>query len=543
MSVVFVAAMFMSIMDVTIVNVALPTIGRDFSVSPTAVDSISIALPGQPRGVHPRLGLAGRPLRRQAGAAHRDRGLHRSPRRCAAWRPAWASWSRSGSCRARAAACSPRSGWPCCSGPSRPRSGSGPRPSSPCPPRFAPALGPVLGGLLVTELSWRWVFYVNVPIGVGGPRVRRRCSCARSPRASRAASTCPGSCCRASASGCSCTASRKDRTWAGARPSCSPPSPPALVLLAAMVLVELRTAEPIVALRLLGNRLFRSANGVMILASIAFLGTLFVISLYYQDGRGLSRAAVRAEHVPRGHRRHARRPAGQPGALPAARARAGTSPSGWPASPPPSACWPCWPPSTSLWWARLLMFALGLAMAQVFVPTQAAAFATISPAATGRASTHVQRAAPARRRHRRRPAHHGHRAGRGDPPRGRARGGQSRRLPDHLPGGRRDLPRRAGVAPCRSATPTRPRRSPPAAARGRSFPAPARSRPRPPRATPPEPSCHAAGSGAHRCFRRKPRPSGRGGSAGAARSAAVFCRSGLASCSCEDGVPVPGVSR
>src|ERR1700688_4263384 len=42
-SVVFVAAMFMFIMDTTIVNVALPTIGRDFSVSPTAVDSVSIA--------------------------------------------------------------------------------------------------------------------------------------------------------------------------------------------------------------------------------------------------------------------------------------------------------------------------------------------------------------------------------------------------------------------------------------------------------------------------------------------------------------------
>jgi MFS family permease len=41
--VVFVAAMFMSIMDATIVNVALPTIGRDFKVSPTAVDTISIA--------------------------------------------------------------------------------------------------------------------------------------------------------------------------------------------------------------------------------------------------------------------------------------------------------------------------------------------------------------------------------------------------------------------------------------------------------------------------------------------------------------------
>src|SRR5260370_13599490 len=42
---------------------------------------------------------------------------------------------------------------------------------------------------------------------------------------------------------------------------------------------------------------------------------------------------------------------------------------------------------TSLWWMRLLMFCLGFAMGQVFVPAQAAAFATISAEATGRAST------------------------------------------------------------------------------------------------------------------------------------------------------------
>jgi MFS family permease len=42
---------------------------------------------------------------------------------------------------------------------------------------------------------------------------------------------------------------------------------------------------------------------------------------------------------------------------------------------------------TSLWWMRVLMFCLGIAMGQVFVPSQAAAFATISPQATGRAST------------------------------------------------------------------------------------------------------------------------------------------------------------
>ena len=29
-------------------------------------------------------------------------------------------------------------------------------------------LGPVIGGLLVDDLSWRWIFYVNVPIGLVG---------------------------------------------------------------------------------------------------------------------------------------------------------------------------------------------------------------------------------------------------------------------------------------------------------------------------------------------------------------------------------------
>jgi len=34
------------------------------------------------------------------------------------------------------------------------------------PTLAAPALGPVLGGLIVTNVSWRWIFLVNVPIGM-----------------------------------------------------------------------------------------------------------------------------------------------------------------------------------------------------------------------------------------------------------------------------------------------------------------------------------------------------------------------------------------
>ena len=31
---------------------------------------------------------------------------------------------------------------------------------------IAVAIGPVLGGAITTGLSWRWIFYVNIPIGL-----------------------------------------------------------------------------------------------------------------------------------------------------------------------------------------------------------------------------------------------------------------------------------------------------------------------------------------------------------------------------------------
>jgi MFS family permease len=43
--------------------------------------------------------------------------------------------------------------------------------------------------------------------------------------------------------------------------------------------------------------------------------------------------------------------------------------------------------NTSLWWMRVLMFGLGYSIAHVMISMQAAAFATISPTSTGRAST------------------------------------------------------------------------------------------------------------------------------------------------------------
>ncbi len=253
------------------------------------------------------------------------------------------------------------------------------------PTTLAPALGPLLGGLLTTEESWRWVFYVNLPIGAaaflfGLVFVQE----SRQPHPGRF--DLPGFLLSGFGLGLLMYGVSEGpvKGWHSADVLTAIAAGAAL--LAVMVAVELRTAEPMVNLRLLGNRLFRSSNGVMVLASIAFLGTLYAISLYYQDGRGLSalgsglstfpealgvmagaQLATRWLYPMFGPRRHIT------GGLIGVAISIGLL--------------ALLGPGTSLWWARLLMLTLGLAMGQVFVPVQAAAFATITPEATGRAST------------------------------------------------------------------------------------------------------------------------------------------------------------
>jgi predicted MFS family arabinose efflux permease len=158
------------------------------------------------------------------------------------------------------------------------------------------------------------------------------------------------------------------------------------VLLTAMVFVELRSSKPMVDLRLLSGRLFRSTNAVMFLVAAAFLGTLYLIPLYFQDARGLSalqsglstfpeafgvmagaQLASRLIYPRVGPRRHVTFGLLALTVMLLLLTQIGVS--------------------TNLWLIRGLMFALGLAMAQVMVPNQAASFAMISPADTGRAST------------------------------------------------------------------------------------------------------------------------------------------------------------
>ena len=158
------------------------------------------------------------------------------------------------------------------------------------------------------------------------------------------------------------------------------------ILLAVLVVVELRKRQPLIDLRLLGNRLFRSCNGVMLLASAAFIGTLYVVSLFFQDARGLSALGAGLSTFPEAFGVMAGAQLASRWLYPVLGPRRNIA-LGLVGVAVSIGLMSLVGAQTSLWWMRLLMLCLGIAMAQVFVPAQAAAFATISPEATGRAST------------------------------------------------------------------------------------------------------------------------------------------------------------
>ena len=285
-SVVFVAAMFMSIMDVTIVNVALPTIGHDFHTRPTAVDGISIAFLVSLAVFIPASGwlgdrFGGRRVLLTAivifTGASALCGLASSIGELVAFR---VLQGVGGGMLAPVGMAMLFRAFP---PEERIRASS----ILVVPTAFAPALGPVLGGLLVTDLSWRWVFFVNVPIGIAAFVFGLLFLHQRS-EVKRTRFDLPGFLLSGLGLGAFMYGFSEGPIDGWGSTQVLATLAAGLVLLAVMVRVELRAKHPIVALRLLSNRLFRASNAVMVLASIGFLGVLYAISLYYQDGRGLS---------------------------------------------------------------------------------------------------------------------------------------------------------------------------------------------------------------------------------------------------------------
>ena len=381
-SVVFVLAMFMTIMDATIVNVALPQLGKQFGVPAAHVDTVVVGFLVSLAVFIPASGWLGDRFGTKRvfltalvvfTAASALCGMAQSIDQLVLFR---VLQGVGGGMLAPVGMAMLFRAFP-------PEERVAASRILIVPTALAPATGPVLGGLLVTDLSWRWAFYVNVPIGIAGFVFGLLfLHEARQDDAGRF--DLPGFVLAGAGLAALMYAVSEGPARGWTSPTIDVTAAAGVLLCAALVVVELRTSAPMLDLRLLGNRLFRSATTVLVLSTVSFLGTLFLVALFFQDGFGVSALQSGLSTFPEALGIMA-------GAQIAARLYPYIGPrrlmrGGLIGVAVSIGLMALVPFTASLWVMRVLMVFLGLSQAHVFAPAQAAAFATISPAATGRAS-------------------------------------------------------------------------------------------------------------------------------------------------------------
>jgi EmrB/QacA subfamily drug resistance transporter len=251
------------------------------------------------------------------------------------------------------------------------------------PAVVAPASGPVVGGWLVEYHDWRWIFFINIPFAlaalvVAGRYLREE----KQPDPGRL--DVPGFLLSAGglASVLYALAQAGHHGFDDGRVALF--GLLGLGLLATFAIVELRTAQPLIDIRLYQNKLFRATNIVQFASFAGLMGALFLLPLLLQAEMGMSplesglatfpQAIGVASMAPLAGRFYQRIGPRRMMMIGMAGATFTTF------------AFVLVDYGTSTWWIRGIMLLRGWAFAFAIVPLQTATFATISPQMMGRAS-------------------------------------------------------------------------------------------------------------------------------------------------------------
>jgi EmrB/QacA subfamily drug resistance transporter len=247
----------------------------------------------------------------------------------------------------------------------------------------APATAPLIGGLLTQALSWRWVFFVNLPFGLATLFLCARYLVDNREHAVGRLDVTGMVLAAVGLSGIVYAISEgPDRGWSSANILVS--AAVGVVAMAVFVRFELRHPDPLLRLELFRDRIFRSTQVVFALTSGAFLGCLYLTPIFLQEVHGQSpfgsgattfveAVGVMAASQPVGwlYVRLGPRVMMTAGAIGVAALLA---------------AFYFVDADTSLWTIRGLLFFMGGINAAVFMSVQSAMFATISSRDTGHAS-------------------------------------------------------------------------------------------------------------------------------------------------------------
>ncbi|HEU5228540.1 MAG TPA: MFS transporter [Ktedonobacteraceae bacterium] len=149
------------------------------------------------------------------------------------------------------------------------------------------SVGPTLGGLITAYLSWRWIFYVNVPIGIIGLIATLRVLTEQMRRSKGRFD--PWGATLLAVGLAAITAGLsfgQELGWS------SPLLIGLLVIgitsIVILPIVEKHVADPIIDLSLFHNRVFLSANLSLILSFLALFAVGFMLPFYFEELRGFS---------------------------------------------------------------------------------------------------------------------------------------------------------------------------------------------------------------------------------------------------------------
>jgi EmrB/QacA subfamily drug resistance transporter len=148
------------------------------------------------------------------------------------------------------------------------------------------ALGPVVGGAVVDGISWHWIFWLNVPIGlVLLPLAYRYLTESRGPASQL---DLPGMGLAGAGLLGVVFGIVRGQALGWTSTSIIASLAAGVALLAAFLAWEARAASPMLPLRFFRNRTFTTTNGVSLAMFFGVFGSIFLLSQFFQTTQGLS---------------------------------------------------------------------------------------------------------------------------------------------------------------------------------------------------------------------------------------------------------------